>query len=62
LITDGAREPTPECPRAHVRMIEVTHDDVPRVVWDVLIADSAPFGDSWSAYRAERLSSVYPEL
>lgn len=62
LITDGAREPTPECPRAHVRLIEVTHDDVPRVVWDVLIADSAPFGDSWSAYRAERLSSVYPGL
>ncbi|MDP6539189.1 MAG: aryl-sulfate sulfotransferase [Planctomycetota bacterium] len=60
LVTDGARKANGQFPRAHVRLVEVTRDETPRIVWEMRFADTAPFGNSWSAYRAERLDSVYP--
>ncbi|MAF67353.1 MAG: hypothetical protein CMJ84_17065 [Planctomycetes bacterium] len=60
LVTDGARSADSEYPHANVRLVEVTREATPRVVWELRIADTTAFGNSWSAYRAERLRSVYP--
>ena len=64
LITDGARFRDIERdgsidPRAHnwVRIVEVTHTTPAEKVFELVIDDDE---SSWTAYRAERLPSLYP--
>ena len=40
-------------------MVEVTHDDEPRVVFELFI-DDREAGRGWDVYRAERLTGLYP--
>lgn len=69
LITDGAHvtdendEQVNSPPGAHqwARLVEVTHDEDPEVVWELFIDDRQTRPDiGWSVYRAERIPSLYP--
>ncbi len=42
-----------------VRMVEVTHDPDPRIVFELFI-DERSDDRGWDVYRAERLPGLYP--
>lgn len=66
LITDGGRIRGPDGELLVVfgghqwaRILEVTHDDEPKKVWELVIDDPEV---RYSVYRAQRLRSLYPKL
>jgi arylsulfate sulfotransferase len=69
LVTDGAHatdengQPVNNPPGAQqwARLVEVTHEEDPHVVWELLIDDRQTRPRiGWSVYRSERLPSLYP--
>jgi arylsulfate sulfotransferase len=69
LVTDGAHttddagQPVNDPPGSQqwARLVEVTHDDDPQIVWELLIDDRQTRPQiGWSVYRAERVRSLYP--
>jgi arylsulfate sulfotransferase len=71
LVTDGAHvtdeegQPVNNPPGAQqwARLVEVTHEEDPQVVWELLIDDRPTRPNvGWSVYRSERLPSLYSAL
>ncbi len=68
LITDGGLVADPAAPvgapdnQKSARVVEVTHEEMPQVVWSAEVHDDAttdPVG--YTIYRSERLGSLYAE-
>ena len=61
LITDGSRTGAGPSPSRFSRIVEVTHTQPARKVFELIVKDPLA-GPSlgWRVYRSERLSSLYP--